>query len=130
MKEHVLSLRGGGIGDGEGHGLEHEIPSAEVGVFPTVGHGDDIVRVEFLPENIASFPAFGRRLRHGRIAAEPAVHLVGIKFLAPEQAGNGAPHDERQFLGHSGNHGFEVGEVFFFPIGKKSVEGRIEGLFL
>ncbi len=82
-----------GIHQREGHTVEGQIPGSVPGVFPFVGHGNDVVVVEVRPILIAAFPAVVRRLRPGGIAFEPGVHVIMVKLLGPKHAGERLAHN-------------------------------------
>ncbi len=44
------------------------------------------------PLVVAALEPLGRGRRAGRIAGEPAPHVVVVELLAPEQSGQGLPH--------------------------------------
>ena len=77
--------------------VEPEVPGGEPGVLPLVGHRHDVERREVRPPGIASRPPRRRRRGLGRIAFQPAPHVVGVQLLAPEHAGEGLAHDHGVF---------------------------------
>ena len=58
----------------------------------------------------------GLRLR--RIAIEPALHVVVIALLAPEQASEGLALDQARVVGQSGAGALRVKFVGFFLCGR------------
>ena len=85
-EENELFLREIGIDKREGYTVEREIPRRIPGVFPFVGHGDDVGVEHMRPIAVAAaFAPLGRSgLR--RIAAEPVSLHVVIKLLGPEES--------------------------------------------
>ena len=60
---HQFELAFGEIGvdQHQGQAVKGQIPGGEPGVFPLVGHGDDIGIIEMQPLAVTSLPAFRRR---------------------------------------------------------------------
>ena len=86
QKKNQLVFRVVGIDQRHGHAVEAEIPRGVPGILPLVRHGDHVRVVQVRPVVISpKAPArIGLRLR--RIAVEPALHVVVVALLAPEQA--------------------------------------------
>src|ERR1700730_8368578 len=68
------------------HKVERELPRRVPRVFPLVGHRQDFAVVKVAPVMVAPVPALlgGRRLR--RISAQPALDVVAVILLVPEEA--------------------------------------------
>ena len=71
--------------------VKREIPRGIPGILPFVRHRNDVGVIEVRPVRIAAMEPFTRRLRHARVAFEPAIDIVVIKLFAPEQSGKGLP---------------------------------------
>ena len=73
--------------------MEGKIPGREPGVLPAVGHRHDVIDIEPFPTIVPAGQSLGRRRRLGAIALQPAVHVVVVELLAPDQAGERLPLD-------------------------------------
>src|SRR6478752_9081382 len=66
--------------------MKSEVPSGIPGIFPFVGHRNDIRIVEMRPIRIPAMQTVRRGLRSGRVTAQPAIHFVVIELFAPQQS--------------------------------------------
>ena len=64
--------------------MESQVPGGVPGVFPGIGHDDDIEVTEVPPVFIAT--ALRGWWWPGRISPEPDIHIIVEELLAPEQA--------------------------------------------
>ena len=114
QKEHELILGVIGIDQGHGDAMESEIPGGVPGILPFVRHGDDVRVVKRAPVVISAIAArrVGRRLRG--IAGEPALHIIVIALLAPDQPGEGLALNQARVLGETGAATLGVKIVGFF----------------
>src|SRR6201991_474056 len=105
--------------------MEGKIPGGIPGVFPLVGHRDDVVVIEMTPVRVAAgLPSVRRRKL---VTIQPARDVVMIELLAPYHSGKRLPH-----------HGSFVGACvigcerriifisFTAPIGKNLLEAGAE----
>ncbi len=87
-----------------------QIPGREPGIFPLVGHGDDIGRLEMSPGAVAApFPTVGRR---EVVAVQPAGHVVMEELLAPDHAGQGLAQNAL-ILGRGFGQQFAIEQIRF-----------------
>ena len=93
QEQDELALGEVGVNPGEGDHVERQIPGGVPGVFPFVGHGDDVAVVEVDPICVAARGAGGRGRRLLRVALQPVLNDVMIELLAPEQPGIGLARD-------------------------------------
>src|SRR5207245_9115477 len=63
--------------------MKRKIPRGVPGVFPLVGHGDNVRVVEIEPFLIPALLARFWRTWPGRITVEPGANIVGTKLLPP-----------------------------------------------
>ena len=84
-QQHALLLRCGRIEHRKGHGVEHQVPLAEVGILPGIGHRDHIMGMQPLPLGVLREPALMRWRRCGGIPRQPALHTPAVILLAPQQ---------------------------------------------
>ena len=82
-EQDQLRLRELRVDVGERDAVEGEIPGRVPRVLPRVGHRDHVHVVEVRPLVVAAVPARVRRRRAGRVAVEPAQHVVVEELLAP-----------------------------------------------
>ena len=75
-----------GVNQRERDAVKGQIPRRIPGIFPFVRHGNHIGIVKMVPVFIARVKPLPRRLRTGRVALNPAIQIVAIELLAPEQA--------------------------------------------
>ena len=111
----------GAIHFGEGDHVEGEIPGGEPGVFPFVGHGDDITGVEVAPVGVAGIGVARRRWDLAGVALAPVVDDVVIELLGPEESGVGLAGDVAWFLGVVGQAMIVKGVGFGDAVGKCGV---------
>src|SRR5262249_8156300 len=69
-------------------------PRSVPGVLPGIGHQDHVGVVQLLPGPVSPVPSRCGRRWLARVAHEPAVNIVMIELLGPEQARKGLPLDE------------------------------------
>ena len=81
-----LVLREGRVEVGQGHRVEGEVPGREPGVLPRVGHREDVVGVDVEPAGVATVAALGWWRRLGRVAVEPALHVVASRTACPRSS--------------------------------------------
>ncbi len=80
----------------ERRAVERQVPGGEPGVLPLVGHRDHVARDHVEPLGVAHVRVGGARApRVHAVLAQPAVHVVLVVLLAPQQAGERLAHDER-----------------------------------
>ena len=74
--------------------VEGQVPGREPGVLPLVRHRDDVAGDHVEPADVADV---GRVRVPGvdAVLAQPAVHVVGVVLLAPQQARERLAHDQR-----------------------------------
>ena len=74
--------------------MKSQVPGGVPGILPFVGHGNDVGVVKMVPLVIATTAAARcGGVGPGRIAFEPALTIVVVKLLAPEQSGERLAHD-------------------------------------
>ena len=78
---------------GERDRVEGEVPGREPRVLPRVGHRDDVARLDVPPGAVATGQPLRRRGRAGRVAGQPAGHVVVVELLAPDHPGHGLAQD-------------------------------------
>ena len=127
-QDHGLLLSRRRVKDRKGHRVEHQVPLAEVGVFPGIRHRDHIVGMESLPFRVVRCPALRRRGRRGRIAIQPAQDAPAVVLLAPEQARRCAAVDQAILLGEVRDPLREELLPFPLPLHKQSIGLRAKGL--
>jgi hypothetical protein len=81
------------VDQGQGNAVKGQIPGRIPGVFPFVGHGDNVFVVEMVPVVVARPLALARGRRASRVTGEPALHVEVIKLLAPQQPCQSLAHD-------------------------------------
>ena len=112
---------------GQRHAVEGQIPGGEPGVLPFVRHRHDVERVETTPPGVAAVEPGVRRPRLGRVAVQPARHVVVVELLAPQHPGEGLAHHQR-LVGRRGRGrqlGVELVGLRPAP-GEHLVEGRAQ----
>ena len=121
--EHQLLLGKFRIHHRQRHAVKRQIPCRIPGILPLVGHGDDVGVVQMRPVGIAPVQPLGRRRRLPRISVEPGIHVVGVKLLAPQHAGEGLPLHPAQIVRAAG-----IGQrlVEFVRFGDPVGEGAVE----
>ena len=82
-----------GIDEGQRNAVERQVPGGVPGVFPFVGHGDDVFVIQVPPVAIPTTPAFRWWWRPSGISLQPPAHFIVIKLLTPQQPGKRLPHD-------------------------------------
>ena len=71
------------VDEGERDAVERQIPGGVPGVFPLIGHGDDVFVIQVPPGVIPAALAFSRWRWPQGVAGQPAAHFIMIKLLAP-----------------------------------------------
>jgi hypothetical protein len=71
------------IDEGHRDTVERQVPGRIPGVFPFVGHGDDVFVIEVPPVAIPTTPAFWRWGWTSGISLQPPTYFIVIKLLAP-----------------------------------------------
>ena len=59
-EQQALVLSHGRIKNGKSHSMKHQIPLAEIGIFPCIRHGDDVMGMQASPIGILTFKALWR----------------------------------------------------------------------
>ena len=125
-EQHELVLGERGVHQRQRNAVKRQVPRGIPRIFPFVRHGNDVRVVEMFPVRVAAVLAFGRRRRLGRVAAQPFRHVVVIKLLAPNHAGERLALDQARigvgdaflqfgvkFVGFAdalGENGIEIGK--------------------
>lgn len=122
-EEEELVFREFGVDFGEGDHVECGVPGGEPGVFPLVGHGEDVAGEEVVPVVIAALEACGGGGGAVAVSFEPVGDDVVVELLGPEEAGVALATDEAVVSGDVG--GDDVG-VEAVGVGDAFVEGLIE----
>ena len=81
------------VDERQGEDVEGEVPGRVPGVFPLVGHGDDVAVVHVVPVVVARGGLPRRLERVGAALLQPLVHVVVVELLGPEHPRQGLPHD-------------------------------------
>ena len=102
QQQDELPLGEVGVDQGERDAVEGQVPGGEPGVLPLVRHRDDVGVVEVAPVRVAAVPALRRRRRPGRVAVQPALDVVVVELLGPDQPGERLPLDQPLVLGQPG----------------------------
>jgi hypothetical protein len=97
-QEHELGLGELRVDVGERHAVEGQVPRGVPRVLPLVGHRDHVAVVQMRPLVIARARTFSRRRRIGRVAVEPAAHVVVKELLGPQHPGECLAQHQR-FVG-------------------------------
>ncbi len=79
--------------------VEAEVPRGEPRVLPLVRHRHDVERLEVAPAGVAALEARGGRGGLGRVAGQPAGHVVVVELLAPEHPRERLAHDAGLVVG-------------------------------
>ena len=74
------------------HAVEPQVPRGEPRVLPLVRHRHDVEGLEVAPPGVAPVQPLVRRRRLGRVAVQPAGHVVVEQLLAPQQPAERLPH--------------------------------------
>ena len=111
----------GAVDFGQGDHVKGQVPGGEPGIFPLVGHGDDIARVEVGPVGVARVGVAVGWGNLAGVALAPVVDDVVIKLLGPEEAGVGLAGDVARFGGVAGEAVFVEG----VGLGEASGEGGV-----
>ena len=85
-EQQQLALGEFGIDQRQADAVEAEVPGGEPGIFPLVGHRDDVGRVEMPPGAVAAGLACIRRRRLAGVAVQPFRHVEIVELLAPQHA--------------------------------------------
>ena len=93
--QHQLPLGELRVDVRDGDAVERQVPGGVPRILPRVGHRDDVVVVEVPPVAVASGGALRGRWRAGRVAVQPAVHVVVEELLAPHEPGDRLPQHHR-----------------------------------
>ncbi len=83
-----------GIDRGEGDHVEGGVPGGEPGIFPFVGHREDVAGEEVLPVGVAAVEALRAAAAGRRVALQPVLDDVVVELLGPEQAGIALAEDQ------------------------------------
>ena len=122
-----LLLREVDIDDGERDGLEGEIPGGEPGIFPLVGHRDDVLVQHVRPVAVSH----RRRARFARIDAmllQPFPDIEEIVLLGPQHPGQGLPHHVRRVGADPGRRQAAVERIGFAPARREDIGEAVEGI--
>ncbi len=79
------------VNQGQGQAVEGQVPGRIPGIFPLVGHGDDVEVVEVMPVVVTAVSPGCWRGWGGGIAVQPLVHVEVVKLLGPQHAGKCLP---------------------------------------
>ena len=79
---------------GQGDRVEGQVPGGEPRVLPRIRHGQDVAGVHVEPAGVAAAPSLRWWRRLGRVAVQPALHVVPVELLAPDHPGEGLTGDE------------------------------------
>src|SRR5262249_23570970 len=74
--------------------VKGQVPRSVPGVLPGIGHQDHVAVVQLLPAAVSPVPSRCRRRWLGWVTHEPAVNIVMIELLRPEQARKRLPLHE------------------------------------
>jgi hypothetical protein len=96
QQQHDLVLGELGIDVGHDDALESEVPRREPGVLPGVRHEEDFVVVDVAPGAVADGATARRWRRARRVAVDPALHVVVVELLAPQQSRHRLADDPRR----------------------------------
>ncbi len=99
--EEELLLGEGEIHQGQGDGVEGEIPRRVPRVLPLVGHGDDVLVRHVGPRPVAH-PEQPRVARIEATPAQPLSDVVVVILLRPQHPGQSLPHDQALVGAHLG----------------------------
>src|ERR1700688_2485696 len=126
-EEDELILGEVGIDDGEGYAVKREIPGGVPGIFPLVGHGNDVVVIELGPILVSAVPALFRGRRLARITGKPSEDVVVVELLRPHHPRQGLTHYVASIFGNVLRHTRTVKIVaFFLAQVEKTVETSAE----
>src|SRR5262249_20403167 len=108
--------------------VERQVPCRIPGVFPLVGHGDDVSVMHMPPLVIATIPALRRRERIAGITIEPLFNDIMIELFRPKHARDGLTHDVLWIWSEAWRGDCGV-ELIGFPatFGEGRIEARAEG---
>ena len=81
-----------GVDERQGEDVEGEVPGRVPGVFPLVGHRDDVAVVHVVPVVVARGGLPRRLERVGPALLQPLVDVVVVELLGPEHPRQGLPH--------------------------------------
>lgn len=118
-----------GIDFGHGEHVEGEVPSGEPGVFPFIGHGEDIGGVEVLPGAVAEGAAVWRWWGLEGVTGEPFWEDETVVLFGPEEASEGLAEDEGLVLGEGGWGAGGVEGVGFFDTEGEGLVEEVEGVW-
>jgi hypothetical protein len=76
-----------GINQGHGNALKSHIPCRVPGVFPFIGHGNDVLIFKMLPIVISSLFSSGIRGTDPIPIAQPFLHIKIIELFVPKKTG-------------------------------------------
>ena len=95
-QELDLLLREVDVDQRQRRAVEGEVPRGEPRVLPLVGHRDDVARDHVEPRDVSGRAGGSVRVPGVRaVLAQPAVDVVLVVLLAPEQSGERLAHDAR-----------------------------------
>ena len=101
QEQHQLLLGEIGIDPRQRQHVEGQVPGGIPGIFPFVGHRDDVPVVEVRPVGIAAGGALRGRRWLLRVALEPIPHDIMVKLFAPQQPGVSLPRHPALLRGQS-----------------------------
>ncbi len=90
--EHELLFSEIRVDESERDAVKSQVPRGIPGIFPLVGHGDDVGVVEVQPIMIAAGGAFRRRRRIAGITRQPLFYDVVVELLRPQESGETLTH--------------------------------------
>ena len=88
--------------------MEHQIPLAEIGVLPAVGHRDDVLGPKGSPVGVFGVPPFLGWPGSVVVSAQPPCHIPVVVLAAPEQPGSSRGMDGTVLLVESRCYPFQV----------------------
>ncbi len=86
-EQHQLVLGERGIHQRERYAVKRQIPGGIPGVFPFVGHREDVGIVQIAPIGVAAALVRVGRPRLTGIAFEPARYIEAVELLVPDESG-------------------------------------------
>ena len=112
-----------GVDERQGEDVEGEVPGRVPGVFPLVGHRDDVAVVHVVPVVVARGGLPRRLERVGPALLQPLVDVVVVELLGPEHPRQGLPHH----VGRVGvQRGRDDGGVELVRLGPPRLEDLVE----
>src|ERR1700730_15808260 len=114
QEEHELILGEVRVDNGQRDAVKGQIPRRVPGVFPFVGHRNDVVVIKLRPILISSVPAFLGWSRLSRVAGEPGKYVIMVELFGPHHSRQGLSHYRASIFGNILGHTRSVEIVGFF----------------